>query len=61
MHVGLTMLASDRVVELEGSKTSTRHQEERDVLDVLDFLRVCVLSEIACVRSDFWLGTGNMD
>ena len=45
LHVCLAVLLVDRVVELEGADTGAGHQQERDVLDVLDILLVCVLDQ----------------
>lgn len=41
--MGLSMLLSHRVIKLERSQTSTSHEQESDVLDVLNVFLVGVL------------------
>ena len=43
LHVCLAVLLGLGVIELKCTDTSTSHQEERNVLEVLDFLLVRVL------------------
>ena len=43
LHVGLSMLLSHRVIELERSQTSTSHEQESNVLDILNVFLVGVL------------------
>ena len=43
LHVGLSMLLSHRVIELERSQTSTSHKQESDVLDILNVVLIGVL------------------
>ena len=46
LHMGLTVLFGLGVVELEGADTCTCHQQEGDVLDVLNVLLVRVLDGV---------------
>ena len=48
LHVCLAMLLCRRIVELQSTQTSTRHKKESYVLDVVDFLLVCVLEHKYC-------------
>lgn len=41
--MSLTVLLGHRVIELEGPQTSTRHQQEGDVLDVIHLFGIGVL------------------
>ena len=43
LHMGLTVLFGLGVVELEGADTRAGHEEEGDVLEVLDVLLFCEL------------------
>lgn len=46
----LTVFVCNRVVELERSQTSTGHEQESDVLDILSIFGIVVLEEVsACI------------
>ena len=47
LHVRLTVLLRSRIIELERAQTSTRHEQECDILDVLNILRVYVLDDMS--------------
>lgn len=51
LHMRLAVLPCRRVVELQSTQTSTCHKEESNVLDIIDFLLVCVLEDRYCQES----------
>ena len=58
----LAVLLRLRIVELEGTKTSTGHEKEGDVLDILNFLLVRVLiPRLARDRGAVHVGTYTKD
>ena len=43
LHVCLTMFFRDGVVEFQGPEAGSGHKQECDVLDIFDFLLICIL------------------